>query len=50
MATSNLTLTGTAALPSATSTTLGGVLVDSTASGLLAMSDGHIAVKLAPVY
>jgi hypothetical protein len=45
MTTSNLSTILTAALPSATSTTLGGVLVDSTASGLLAMSDGHIAVK-----
>jgi hypothetical protein len=45
MTTSNLSTTLTAILPSATSTTLGGVLVDSTSSGLLAMSDGHIAVK-----
>lgn len=45
MTTSNLTVAGTATLPSATSATLGGVLVDSTASGLLVMTDGHIAVK-----
>jgi hypothetical protein len=45
MSSSNLVVTTSAALPSATSTTLGGVLVDSTASGLLVMTDGHIAVK-----
>jgi hypothetical protein len=45
MTTSNLATILTATLPSATSTTLGGVLVDSTSSGLLAMTDGHIAVK-----